>query len=710
MTDRALSHPVSPEKRRKSRAQRKKGAKAYHKLVPSALNRGAQRRQRVGAGGRAEAAVRGGQARGARGAHSQTAEHLGRGAGGQEEEGEGGKVGGVPGGWMRAIGAMQMQRYADGAQLAVARVRDLHTLSARTLNAAARRRPAANTVLPASGCATRRVSRKRLSRTSPPPFFSPHAPRHFSLSPPARRPTPPSLSSSSSPRPSSLAAQMGASQSAIAQQRDKPEREGLLPTVTSPSPRAIESFSEPPTHNDMTAIALPPTPNASVDVDKPFHVLVLMSDTGGGHRASAQALDAAFDSLYPARAQITTVDFWTSVAGFPFHNFPRQYSYIAKRPWMWKFVYLWALFPPTRWLTETAFSLFCHGKVRRYFESVDPDLIISVHPLVNTLSLSCLSAIRRDKRAPSPPYVIVVTDLGGAHPTWFDPRADMVYVPSEPLHQAALEAQVPEDRLRLFGLPIRPAFWQETRSTSQLRVELGMALNIPAVLLVGGGDGVGGLQSIAIAVAARIAENCGSAAAQLVVVCGKNKSLLNRLQATSWPIPVILKGFVNNMSEWMSACDILCSKAGPGTIAEAWIRGLPIILTGFLPGQEEGNVTLVTESGSGEFHSEPDDIAECCAKWISDPELRGAVAERAKSLGRPKSCLEIASDVWEIGQQRQIERDAFRLRALSSPSQHIPNGYVAMARFYVTNGFRSLQRSFRYAFGYSQVEIVGPRE
>eukprot|EP00737_Agarophyton_chilense_P002631 gb/GEZJ01003010.1/.p1 GENE.gb/GEZJ01003010.1/~~gb/GEZJ01003010.1/.p1 ORF type:complete len:485 (-),score=66.83 gb/GEZJ01003010.1/:589-1896(-) len=435
-----------------------------------------------------------------------------------------------------------------------------------------------------------------------------------------------------------------------------------------------------------------------------------MSDTGGGHRASAQALDAAFDSLYPAQATITTVDFWTSVAGFPFHNFPRQYSYLAKHPWMWKFVFLWAAFPPTRWLTEAAFSLFCHAKVRRYFESVNPDLIISVHPLVNTLSLSALTSIRRATRAPTPPFVTVVTDLGGAHPTWFDARSDMVYVPSEPLRHAAIEALVPEDRIRLFGLPIRPAFWQESRSTSQLRIDLGMALNIPAVLLVGGGDGIGGLHSIAIAMAARIAENCGSSAAQLVVVCGKNKSLLKRLKATSWPIPVILKGFVNNMSEWMSACDILCSKAGPGTIAEAWIRGLPIILTGYLPGQEEGNVTLVTESGSGEFHSQPEEIAECAAKWISDPELRAAIAERAKSLGRPKSCLEIAADVWEVGQQRQRERDAFRLRMLSSPSQHVPNGYIAMARFYIANGFRAIQRGLRHSFGYSSVEIVGQRE
>lgn len=338
-----------------------------------------------------------------------------------------------------------------------------------------------------------------------------------------------------------------------------------------------------------------------------------------------------------------------------------------------------------------------------------PDLIVSVHPLVNTLSLSVLANISDLYGRPTPPYVTVVTDLGGAHPTWFDPRTDLVYVPTDTLYQTAVDCGIRSDRIRLLGLPIRPAFWERLASKSHLREQLGMAHDIPTVLLVGGGDGVGGLLSIANAIAEKIYQDVGAAAGQLVVVCGKNKSLLRNMQSQSWPIPVILKGFVNNMSDWMSACDILCSKAGPGTIAEAWIRGLPIILTGFLPGQEEGNVQLVTESGSGEFHAEPDAIAECAARWVSDPELRGAIAERARSLGRPTSCLDIVRDIWDLGQARLREREAFQRRMLLSPSQHIPNGYIAMSKYYIGSTFRSVQRSFREMFGYSHPQL-NPRE
>lgn len=501
------------------------------------------------------------------------------------------------------------------------------------------------------------------------------------------------------------------------------------------SPRAVSRFAPNPSplrptafrsnsdssvaHTDISALPLSagtPTSASVVELGQStastgnFRILVLMSETGGGHRASAQALEAAFEQLYPGSTDITTVDFWTSVAGFPFHRFPQQYTYLAKRPLLWKFFYQWAAFAPTRWLTESAFSLFCFGKVRRYFERAEPDLIVSVHPLVNTLSLAVLDYMRDLHDRPMPPYVTVVTDLGGAHPTWFDARSELVYVPSDPLREMALSKGLARDQIRLLGLPIRPSFWTETRSRGELRHELGMAQDIPAVLLVGGGDGVGGLSAIASAIAKRICDKVGGSGGQLVVVCGKNRRLLGELQARSWPIPVVLKGFVNNMSEWMSACDILCSKAGPGTIAEAWIRGLPIILTGFLPGQEEGNVQLVTDSGSGEFHAEPDAIADCAARWVGDPEERSAVATCARNLGRPNSSCQIASDIWTVGQARLKDREAFHRRRALQPAQGVPNGYIAMTRFYVVNMFRSVRRSMPSLFGYTHPELIRGRE
>lgn len=58
-------------------------------------------------------------------------------------------------------------------------------------------------------------------------------------------------------------------------------------------------------------------------------------------------------------------------------------------------------------------------------------------------------------------------------------------------------------------------------------------------------------------------------------------------------LQITIKGFVDNMPEWMTASDMIISKAGPGTIAESLICGLPVLLNGFVPCQEEGNVPFV---------------------------------------------------------------------------------------------------------------------
>ncbi|MCA9975497.1 MAG: glycosyltransferase, partial [Anaerolineales bacterium] len=84
--------------------------------------------------------------------------------------------------------------------------------------------------------------------------------------------------------------------------------------------------------------------------------------------------------------------------------------------------------------------------------------------------------------------------------------------------------------------------------------------------------------------------------AQLIVVAGRNKELKQRLENVAWEIPAHIFGFVHNMPELMGAADILITKGGPGTISEAFIAGLPVIISGYIPGQEAGNVQYVLEN------------------------------------------------------------------------------------------------------------------
>ena len=123
-----------------------------------------------------------------------------------------------------------------------------------------------------------------------------------------------------------------------------------------------------------------------------------------------------------------------------------------------------------------------------------------------------------------------------------------------------------------------------------LRTTLGLKESIPTVLVVGGGDGMGGITQVATALgktlsseATSINSNAGDLY-QMVVVCGNNQAAQTELSNYEWGtgVNVQVKGFVNNMDEWMRASDALVTKAGPGTIAEASICGLPCMLSSFL--------------------------------------------------------------------------------------------------------------------------------
>ena len=291
-----------------------------------------------------------------------------------------------------------------------------------------------------------------------------------------------------------------------------------------------------------------------------------------------------------------------------------------------------------------------------------------------------------------------------AHPTWFNKGVDKCFVPSTVLKNAALDRQVEESKIVQYGLPIRRGFWRfgadyDTEATTSdqkkggfwkfgtnkqnvveevkgvhhkptIREGLGL-LDLPTVLIVGGGDGMGGIVNQATAVGERLqslaakSSSNNEPAYQMVVICGNNKSAQTTLSPpeTQWGsnVAVNIMGFVNNMDEFMRASDILVTKAGPGTIAEASICGLPCILSSFLPGQEEGNLPYVEENGFGCYKGTPEGIADTVEEWfaVSSVTTEGTVLETMKecalNAARPDATLDIARDLADMVYKRREE-------------------------------------------------------
>jgi 1,2-diacylglycerol 3-beta-galactosyltransferase len=373
-------------------------------------------------------------------------------------------------------------------------------------------------------------------------------------------------------------------------------------------------------------------------------ILILMSDTGGGHRASAQALKAGFEELYPGRFHIDIIDLISDHLVWPLNQIPKLYPFLSNdAPWMWKALYNSNNTASWGNALAVAGSRFSVGRVRGVFERFHPELIISVHPLLQTVSLWALQSMPRRI-----PFVTVVTDLSTGHPLWFNPGVDACYVASEYTAQLAARRGMRPEQIHLFGLPIRPAFARPARPKAELRAVLNMDAELPAVLVIGGGEGVGPVEQIAGELGSALAAG-GSATGQMVVICGRNRDLQQRLSTQRWSVPAIVKGFVDNMPDWMAACDCVVTKAGPGTIAEALITGLPIVLSGFIPGQEEGNIPYVVDQGVGEFSTDPAAIAGIVARWFGPERERLAhMSAQARSLGHPQATFDIVKSIREL--------------------------------------------------------------
>ncbi len=440
-----------------------------------------------------------------------------------------------------------------------------------------------------------------------------------------------------------------------------------------------------------------PTVPSKKESDENKKVLMLISDTGGGHRASALALEAAMLQEKPKGMEVKVVDIWTEHAMFPWNKMAAGYPFCCKYPFIWKSMYYttMALELPTQLL----WRIQCGAGFKRCIGAYDPDMVVSLHPLCQHLPLNVMNTLAKEngQNRRSVPFATVCTDLGGAHPSWFHKGVDMCFIASEAVRKVANRRGVDGEKLKLYGLPVRKAFWtaseQNAHATPEQLESLGLQPDKKTVLVVGGGDGVGSLQTIVESTAAQLAKDCPDtaqvvpvparpsahlrrgrisarprpswfarrpslivaptppilAAHQVVAICGKNAAVKRQLEAKSWRgVHVEVRGFCSGISDYMEAADCLVTKAGPGTIAEAAIRGLPTMLSSHLPGQEAGNVPFVVGKGFGRFSTKPKVIAQTVSEWLQDDDELAQLSAAALAAGQPEATNLIARDLVEL--------------------------------------------------------------
>jgi 1,2-diacylglycerol 3-beta-galactosyltransferase len=359
-------------------------------------------------------------------------------------------------------------------------------------------------------------------------------------------------------------------------------------------------------------------------------LLFLFSDTGAGHRAAAEAVAAALHQRHPAAFQIDCFDPMADqrvIAG----RLTALYGPITRRaPFLWAAAYHATNLRPTVRLVQHAIGRGLRRKLRSALEP-RPALVVSFHPLLNHVAADVMPY--------GVPRVTVITDWVNFHQAWTDLKADCIICPSQAAYDLCRKRGVPADRLLLAGLPIHPRFVDAIKHFSDkpsMRLRLKLRPHAPTVLLAGGGDGTEPLRKYAAALARSPLD------IQVLAVCGRNQRLADQIRRDNH-VGVHVFGFVDNMPELMLASDLLVTRAGPGMIAEGLASGCPLLLTGYLPGQEEGNVQEVVRRGLGRFVPRPTDLVEEITGWFAkSPSDRLADTNRARAAADPTAAFQIA--------------------------------------------------------------------
>ena len=178
-------------------------------------------------------------------------------------------------------------------------------------------------------------------------------------------------------------------------------------------------------------------------------ILILFSDTGGGHRAAARALTDALELLDPS-CVVTVADPLIGQGPAVVRRLASLYSPVIRRSRAaWGAVYHTSNTQPTFAAIRAVFGPAVRRVLRHLLEQHDPDVVLSVHPLLNHVAHQ---AIRKSGRPRA--LMTVITDLVDFHRGWTFSQADLVVAPTERARRVAMRRRVPAERVKLLGLPV----------------------------------------------------------------------------------------------------------------------------------------------------------------------------------------------------------------------------------------------------------------
>lgn len=314
-------------------------------------------------------------------------------------------------------------------------------------------------------------------------------------------------------------------------------------------------------------------------------ILVISSTfTGHGHKSITEALNDHL-SNYPG-ADMYVIDGF-NLSGSMGVRIGKMYGSVTRTAKdVWKIIWDISCSKPA--LINEFTEITIRESFLKLLKSIRPDLILSVHPNFNAPVINILK-----EHNIKIPFVTLIADLISISPLWADARADYIICPTIESKYKCLEFGVSEAKLPVMGFPIRKRF---TDHIAEGASNNGYTSDRPLnCLIMSGGEGVGNMSRIARTLLNHF--NC-----RVKIIAGRNAILKRRLELTlkeKYGDKVEVFGFVDNVQDLMLSSDIAFTRGSPNTALEAVACGVPLVITGALPGQEEGNPGYILKYNLG---------------------------------------------------------------------------------------------------------------
>ncbi len=362
-------------------------------------------------------------------------------------------------------------------------------------------------------------------------------------------------------------------------------------------------------------------------------VLIATVTAGAGHLQAAAALDETWHLMRPADT-VEKLDLLTLVPKLQRTLYAESYlKVVAHAPELWGFLFSKTDNPTLmRRLNRfrRAFAKATNPRFARKLRDFAPDVVVCTH----FLPAEVLGYAKKDGQGPM--AVAVVTDFE-AHALWMDPSIDL-YCVATPETKARLVARgAGADQVEVTGIPVAPRFRTEP-NLPELRRTLGVRDDIPVLLVLGGGFGMGPVAEVLLAL------NEVQTPIQVIVVAGRNLELRRELATLEHRHPTRVLGFVNNMHEWMAVSELVLTKPGGLTTSEALALGRPLLIYNPIPGQESANSDYLLERGAAAKINRVEDLPYRLTQLLADGSIQ-KMSGAARALGRPDAAQKICESI-----------------------------------------------------------------